>query len=84
MLKLLGFDASLRNWGYSLGSYDPKSNSLTIDTVGVIQPVLPSGKQARVNSKDLESAKQLFEGCLPFLEQADAVFVEVPVGSQSA
>lgn len=84
MLKLLGLDPSLRNWGYSLGSYDLQSNSLSIDTVGVIQPVLPSGKQARVNSLDLESAYQHYQGCLPLLKQADAVFVEVPVGSQSA
>lgn len=83
-MKLLGLDPSLRNWGYSLGSYDPASKSLTIDTVGVIQPNLPKGKQNRVNSLDLESAEQLFTGSLPLMNRADAVFVEVPVGSQTA
>lgn len=50
----------------------------------MIQPVLPTGKQVRQNSKDIEAAKQLFERAIACAKSAQAIFVEVPVGSQSA
>jgi hypothetical protein len=50
----------------------------------VIQPVLPTGKQVRQNSLDLETAHQLAMAALAFAQGAQAIFVEVPVGSQSA
>ena len=50
----------------------------------MITPVLPTGKQVRQNSLDLESAKQLCKAALDAAEGAQAIFVEVPVGSQSA
>jgi hypothetical protein len=50
----------------------------------VTNPVLPTGKQVRQNSKDLEAAKQLYTGALDVIAGAHAIFVEVPVGSQSA
>lgn len=57
---------------------------LTMDQVSVIQPELSKSKQVRQNSLDLESAKQLCRGALDATEGVQAVFVEVPVGSQSA
>ena len=84
MIKVVGLDPSLRNWGWSSGSYDPRDQSLFIDTVGVIQPVIPEGKQVRVNSNDLLSAEQLMVGVWEVVTGAAAVFVEVPVGSQSS
>ena len=77
-----GMDPSLRNWGISRGVWD--TDKLRIDYVNVCSPVLPTGKQVRQNSLDLESAKQLFKFALESTKGADAVFVEVPVGSQSA
>lgn len=84
MLQLIGFDPSLRNWGMASARYNLESGFITVDKVGLINPVLPTGKQIRQNSLDLESAKQLFANALVFAEGAHAVFVEVPVGSQSA
>lgn len=83
-LRVVGMDPSLRNWGISLGTLDVDSGKLTIDEVKVINPVLPEGKQIRQNSLDLESAKQLCTNALKAAEDAKAIFVEVPVGSQSA
>ena len=80
--KVVGFDPSLRNWGISKGILSP--DGLQIHEVDLINPALSTGKQVRQNSLDLESAKQLCAGALAAAEDADAIFVEVPVGSQSA
>ena len=84
-LNVVGFDPSLRNWGIAKGVLIPSQKmQLRIDWLDVIQPVLPTGKQVRQNSLDLESAKQLCEGAWKAAQGAHAIFVEVPVGSQSA
>ena len=83
-LNVVGQDPSLRHWGLSKGVYDTESKVLTITEILVIEPTLSKGKQVRQNSLDLESAKQLCEGAGKAAEGADAVFIEIPVGSQSA
>jgi hypothetical protein len=83
-LKVCGQDPSLRNWGLSIGTYDTDTKELVIEEVDVINPELPTGKQVRQNSLDLESAKQLCAAALAAAKGAQAIFVEVPVGSQSA
>lgn len=84
-ISVVGFDPSLRNWGIAKGVLIPSQKmQLRIDWLDVIQPVLPTGKQVRQNSIDLESAKQLCEGAWKAAQGAHAIFVEVPVGSQSA
>jgi len=84
VIRVVGHDPSLRNWGWALGFYDLETSELRIPTIGVIQPVLSKGKQVRQNSLDLDSARQLFMGAEDVSDGAQAVFVEVPVGSQSA
>lgn len=83
-LKVVGLDPSLRNWGLAIGAYDTETKQLTIQRVDVLNPVLSTGKQVRQNSLDLEAAHQLYKGAMAAVEDAHAVFVEVPVGSQSA
>lgn len=83
-IKVIGQDPSLRNWGLAVGHLDLETKKLTIDYVDLTNPVLPKGKQVRQNSSDLESALQLYKGASDVCEGAHAVFVEVPVGSQSA
>ena len=84
MLRVVGFDPSLNNWGIASGLLDTETLDLTITNLGLIQPVLPKGKQVRQNSKDLEAAQQLATGALEAAKDAQAIFVEVPIGSQSA
>jgi Holliday junction resolvasome RuvABC endonuclease subunit len=83
-LTVIGMDPSLRNWGLAAGVYDLTDRSLKIYRLDVIQPLLTTGKQVRQNSKDLETAVQLARDAAAAVEGAHAVFVEVPVGSQSA
>ncbi len=84
ILRVVGFDPSLRNWGVAAGTYCTVTDKLTIKSLEVISAEVPTGKQVRQNSKDLEVAFQLFQGVEKYLEHAQAIFVEVPVGSQSA
>jgi Holliday junction resolvasome RuvABC endonuclease subunit len=84
VIKVVGQDPSLRNWGLAVGTLDLETKKLTVDYVDLTNPVLPTGKQVRQNSTDLESALQLYKGAADAAIGAHAVFVEVPVGSQSA
>lgn len=83
-IKVVGQDPSLRNWGLAVGTYDLEERRLTIEQLSLVQPELSKSKQVRQNSLDLESAFQLYQGALAAAAGAHAVFVEVPVGSQSA
>ena len=84
LLNVVGFDPSMNNWGIATGTYDTDLKKVTIFHLGVTNAVLPTGKQVRQNSKDLECAQQLYAGALEVISEADIIFVEVPVGSQSA
>ena len=84
LLRVVGFDPSLRNWGVACGTLDTDTMTLSMKTLRVIQPVLLTGKQVRQNSSDLESAFQLCKAAVEFAKQAQVIFAEVPVGSQSA
>lgn len=84
ILKVVGFDPSLRNWGIAIGEYCLDNAKLQITELAVTKPDLPKGKQVRQNSKDLEAAFQLAAVALRASVGADAIFVEVPVGSQSS
>lgn len=85
LLKVVGMDPSLRNWGIAEATLDLANGLiLEVQTLTVVNPELPKGKQVRQNSLDLESAKQLSKGARNAIEGAQAVFVEVPIGSQSA
>lgn len=83
-IKVVGLDPSLNNWGIAQGELDMVTGFLTVSSLQVINPVIPKGKQTKQNSKDLAAAKQLFAGSLQAIQDANMVFVEVPVGSQSA
>lgn len=83
-LRLVGLDPSLRNWGIAAATYDTEAKKLKVVGLAVVNPVLPTGKRVRQNSLDIEASLQLFKGVTAATEGAHAIFVEAPVGSQSA
>lgn len=83
-IKVLGMDPSLRNWGLAAGVLDLDTGCLSSVELELIQPKEESSKQVRKNSKDLEIAQILSDDLKSWIYGARAVFVEVPVGSQSA
>lgn len=85
VLTVVGFDPSLNNWGIARGNLTiANGGQLDIVALDVIQPTFSDSKQVRNNSKDLDRAEQLARGAMAAAQGADAIFVEVPHGSQSA
>lgn len=84
LISVIGFDPSLNNWGIARGKYNTASGEITIASLEVIKPVAPSRKIMRVNSSDLSRAAQLAQGVIQEASYNAQIFVEVPVGSQSA
>lgn len=84
VLKVLGLDPSLNNWGIAAGTYDTTTKRLTIKHVNVIQRLKDDSKRVRQNSKDLAAAQAILKGLQPYLVEKPVVFAEVPIGSQSA
>lgn len=82
--KFIGFDPSLRNWGYCLAYHDPQQGTLKIDRGGVIHS--KPDKHPRKNLEDLQSATQLYHHLHHLVThlQPDYLVAELPTGSQSA
>lgn len=83
-IPVVGFDPSLTAWGIAFAILDLNQGYLDTPSLAVIEPVKPKGKQVRQNSTDMEVAEQLGKAALDYARRAKAVFVECPVGSQSA
>lgn len=84
LIKVVGFDPSLSNWGIAAGTLDVISKDVIITSLDVIKTAPTKEKSVRKNSTDLDRAEILVKGALGALRGAQAVFVEVPVGSQTA
>lgn len=84
LITVLGMDPSLNNWGYALGTYSTTTQLLDITHLETLRPTPLQGKQVRQNSKDISVAEQHSAAVTRAARKAQAVFVEVPVGSQSA
>lgn len=83
-IPVVGFDPSLTHWGIAAGQLDLATGYLDNLELTLIEPDRLKGKQVRQNSKDLHEAEQLAKAAIEAARAAKAVFVEVPVGSQSA
>lgn len=84
LIKVVGFDPSLSNWGIAVGTLDVQSKDVIITSLDVVKTTVSTEKSVRKNSIDLDRAEQLIKGAQAVLQGAQAVFVEVPVGSQTA
>ena len=83
-IPVLGMDPSMSNWGLAAAELDLTTGVLETPALKLISPKPVSGKQVRQNSKDLQRSEDLAKPVWEQCRQAKAIFVEVPVGSQSA
>lgn len=83
-ISVVGMDPSLTNWGIAEGELDLSTGILETPHLTLIEPEKLTHKQVRQNSIDLFVAEQLSKRALLAARSAKVVFVEVPVGSQSA
>ena len=77
-------DPSLRHWGLSEATLDLSDGVLTTPLGSIIEPKDLTGRNIRVNTNDQWLAEQLAIPVLEACRKAKCIFVEVPVGSQSA
>ena len=81
-VTIIGFDPSLRNWGYCIATY--ADNKLTFHQgVSFTQGQIQNKKQ---NLQDLLSATQLYSQLKQLMttHKPDYIVAELPVGSQSS
>lgn len=84
-IPVVGFDPSLANWGIAEAELDLQTGYLSTPKLSLVQPRDGDGKkQVRRNSLDLQRAEELAHAATAAAQRAKVVFVEVPVGSQSA
>lgn len=84
LIPVVGMDPSLTNWGIAEGLLDLTSGVLDSLKLDLAEPEKISGKQVRQNSTDMFVAQQLAVKALAAARRAKVVFVECPIGSQSA
>lgn len=84
IIPVMGMDPSLLHWGLASADLDLTTGILTTPFIQVIEPSELEGKNIRVNSNDLFKSRQIAEVLIPLAQKAKVIFVEVPVGSQSA
>lgn len=82
IVRLVGFDPSLRNWGFCVATYNTQTKALDIYSGDVIQ--YQPDKSLRQNLQDLATANALYRALKPLVEQADYYVAELPIGSQSS
>lgn len=83
-IPVAGFDPSLTHWGIAEAELDLSTGILSTPHLTLIEPEKIKHKQVRQNSIDLFVAEQLSHTVLAVARRSKAIFVEVPVGSQSA
>ena len=84
LIPVVGFDPSMTHWGIAEGVLDLSTgflDKLQLDTV-VTQK--SKDKQVRTNSSDLQRAEDLASVVIPIAKRNKVIFIECPVGSQSA
>lgn len=83
-IRILGADPALRNLGLALAEVDLQEGSISFKSIKLVETFAENAKNVRKNSEDLERARHLWQQMLPYVQQADVLAVELPVGSQSA
>lgn len=83
-IPVAGFDPSLTHWGIAEAMLDMSTGILDTPKLTLIEPDRLKHKQVRQNSMDLHEAQQLAKVALEVARRSKIIFVEVPVGSQSA
>lgn len=83
-IPVAGFDPSLANWGIAEGELDLSTGYLTGLVLETVSTEKGKNKQIRTNSDDLQRAEDLARRVIEIGRRSKVIFVEVPVGSQSA
>ncbi|MDC9581922.1 hypothetical protein PSI15_10150 [Xenorhabdus sp. PR6a] len=85
IIKIAGIDPSMSNFGVVFGELDITTNQIVkIERMELVQTESGDKKSVRVNSDDLRRASEIWKKVKPIIDQAQLVFCELPIGSQSS
>lgn len=84
IIPVAGMDPSLTHWGTAEGQLCLSTGSFTDCKVDMAITAKGKNKQVRANSDDLQRSQSLAEHAFDVGHRAKIVFIECPVGSQSA
>lgn len=84
ILRVVGLDPSMRSFGMARGLLHMEQGFFAPTDIELIETTISKLKRVRKNSDDLDRAKSLYIHMTAFIQDADLIFVEIPVGSQSA
>jgi Holliday junction resolvasome RuvABC endonuclease subunit len=84
-LNIVGVDPSLSNFGFAIGRLDITTDTLIVDSLKLVE-TKPEAKtkNVRQSSLDYDRAVGLYAALTETVKDADMIFVEMPVGSQSS
>ena len=83
-IPVAGFDPSLTHWGVAEGTLCLDTGILDNVRLQTAETSKTKVKNVRVNSDDMERSTELAKLAVQVAQRSKVVFVEVPVGSQSA
>ena len=84
LIPVCGFDPSMTHWGIAEGTLDLSTGFLDGLRLETVVTQKSKDKQVRVNSSDLQRAEDLARVVIPIAKRNKVIFIECPVGSQSA
>ena len=83
-LKVVAMDPSMRNWGIAIFDVDPETYELYVTDLKVIHSNKDPKKAKRKSSRDIMTVEELLNGLLPYIEDADVIVAETPIGGRDS
>ena len=84
VIRVAGVDPALNNLGMVKGNLDLSTLKFTPTEVSLVSTKPDNSKGVYKNEDDLRRARELSTALIEFTEGVDMIFIEMPVGSQSA
>lgn len=84
IIKVVGFDPALVNWGIVTAELDTSSLTITPVSSLLIETKSSKDKKVRKSSDRLRRGYELVEGIKSLDDDISIIFSEIPTGSQSA
>lgn len=77
-------DPSMRNWGLSVFLLDLDTYEMEVTDLQVIHSNKDTKKARLKVSRDAMTAEELMNGIIPYIEDADVIVAEMPIGGRDS
>ena len=83
-ISVLGVDPSLSNFGIAKGQLDLETDKFSLERLELVETSPSSNKTVRKSSQDYDRCLTLATALFRYEKDVHVIFVEMPIGSQSA